>query len=99
MVFFYPNVLGHLWPMIIFLIVNIINKCAISWKYILKLNLVKIYNRTIFVSDLIFNVNKFRDFVSLVFSFRLFPNIVRYYYRVYNQQITKVILYLTLFYY
>jgi len=97
MVFFYPNVLGQLWPFIIFLIVNIINKCAISWKYILKLNLVKIYNRTIFVSDLIFNVNKFRDFVSLVFSFRLFPNIVRYYYRVYNQQITKVILYLTLF--
>lgn len=97
MVFFYPNVLGQLWPMIIFLIVNIINTCAISWKYILKFYLVKIYNRTIFISDLIFNVNKIRDFVSLVFSFKLNPNIVRYYYRVYNQQITKVIKFFTLF--
>jgi hypothetical protein len=97
MVFFYPNVLGQLWPMIIFLIVNIIYSCAISWKYILKYNLVKIYNRTIFISDLIFNVNKLRDFVSLVLSFKLNPNIVRYYYRVYNQQITKVIIFFTLF--
>nr|YP_010833305.1 LAGLIDADG endonuclease [Agaricus bitorquis]WFG54052.1 LAGLIDADG endonuclease [Agaricus bitorquis] len=83
--------------MIIFGIVNIINTCAISWKYILKFKLVKIYNRTILISDLIFNVNKFRDFVSLVFSFKLNPYIVRYYYRVYNQQITKVIRFFTLF--
>jgi quinol-cytochrome oxidoreductase complex cytochrome b subunit len=34
-VFFYPNLLGHMWPIIILLIVNIIYACAICWKDIL----------------------------------------------------------------
>ena len=35
------------------LIVNIIYTCAISWKYILNSDLVKIYNKTINISDLL----------------------------------------------
>lgn len=57
----------------------------------------KIYNRTIFISVLFFNVFKFRDFVSPIFIFKLNPYIVRYYYKIYNQQITKLIILLTLF--
>ena len=52
-VFFYPNLLGQIWPYIMILIVNIVFTCAISWKYILKLYLVKIYNKTIIIRDLI----------------------------------------------
>jgi hypothetical protein len=89
-VFFYPNLLGQQWPIIVFLIVNIINICAISWKYILIKLLVKIHNRTINISDL-FNcrINIFKSFglLNLIFN----PFIVRYYYEIYNQQITKVI--------
>ena len=102
MVFYYPNVLGQIWPNIRFLIVNIIYVCAISWKYILKNILVKIYNKTIIISDL-FIKNLFIQFklfidmkINLGFVlkfiyFNINPFIVRYYYKIYNQQITKVI--------
>ena len=53
MVFYYPNFLGQIWPNIMILIVNIIYSCAISWKYILNSDLVKIYNKTINISDLL----------------------------------------------
>lgn len=56
----------------------------------------KIYNRTIFISVLFFNVFKFRDFVSPIFIYKLNPYIVRYCYKIYNQQITKLIILLTL---
>lgn len=123
-VFYYPNLMGQQWPIIVLLIVYTINACAISWKYILDIYLTLgtstagmqgleliIYNRTIFISVLIFNVclasphsarrifglGIFRDFVSPIFIFKLNPYIVRYYYKMYNQQITKLINLLTLF--
>ena len=54
MVFYYPNVLGQMWPNIMYLIVYIIFVCAISWEYTLNKYLVKIYNKTILVSELLF---------------------------------------------
>ena len=98
MVFYYPNVLGQKWPYIMLLIVYIIFICAISWKYILNKYLVKIYNKTILVSDLLINKIMLK-FIELVinygyFIFKLNPNIVKYYYKIYNQQITKVIIYI-----
>ena len=106
-----------------FLIVHIIYVCAISWKYKLNNYLVKIYNKTILISDLFLNSLKlivtdthpFRG-ISFLFDLLLFflfplvmcnklknrimvkfitinPNIVIYYYEVYNQQITKVLLF------
>jgi quinol-cytochrome oxidoreductase complex cytochrome b subunit len=48
-----PNLLGQMWPNIIVQIVYLIYVCAISWKYILNVNLVKIYSKTILVSDLL----------------------------------------------
>ena len=99
MVFYYPNLLGQKWPNIMFLIVNIIYTCAISWKYILKYYLVKIYNKTIIISDFFRKFNFI--FINLLYKIRLGfvplislinnPIIVRYYYKIYNQQITKVI--------
>ena len=35
LVFFYPNLLGQMWPIIILFLVNIIYACAICWKDIL----------------------------------------------------------------
>jgi LAGLIDADG endonuclease len=103
-VFYYPNLLGHMWPYIMPLIVYIIFACAISWKYILNNYLVKIYNKTILVSDLLIGKfsNKFRFIVPFYFNFflvpKINPNIVRYYYKIYNQQITKVIVFVIHFY-
>ena len=105
MVFYYPNVLGQIWPNIMFLIVNIIYVCAISWKYILKNILVKIYNKTIIISDLFIKnlIIPFNLFINMKINlgfvlkfiyFNINPFIVRYYYKIYNQQITKVIKYL-----
>ena len=89
-VFFYPNLLGQImWPYIILLIVNIILKCAICWENILnffKLKIVKIYNKTIDVSGLLI-IKIFRKYIIT----KLNPVIVRYYYKIFNQQITKVI--------
>ena len=49
-------------------------------------NLVKIYNKTIYVSGN--NVIKIiRNFIK----YKLYPDKVKYYYKIYNQQITKVI--------
>lgn len=130
-VFYYPNLMGQKWPIIVLLIVYTINACTISWKYILNIYLVQIYNRTIFISVLFFNVPgtpqlhpsaqqkrlkffffkgcsdflskdggdpaKFRDFVSHIILFKLNPYIVRYYYKIYNQQITKLLILFTHF--
>lgn len=103
MVFYYPNVLGQMWPNIMLLIVYIIYSCAISWKYILINNyLVKIYNKTILVSDLL--IEKFPlNLIGLLLTYgylilKINPNIVRCYYKIYNQQITKVIIYVNPFY-
>lgn len=93
-VFYYPNSMGQkIWPNIILLIVNIIYVCAICWKDILYykykykyINIVKIYNETINVSDL-FIINIFRKYIIDLIN----PVIVRYYYKIYNQQITKII--------
>lgn len=109
---FYPNLLGQLWPTIMLLIENIIYICAISWKYILINYLVKIYNKTIVISDLlidikmiflkryiglvpIYNLILVKKFIEYKVIIQVFlyisPNIVKYYYKIYNQQITKVI--------
>jgi quinol-cytochrome oxidoreductase complex cytochrome b subunit len=58
-IFYAPNVLGHQWPIIVLLIVNTINICAISWKYILIKILVKIHNGTIRISDYICTTSLF----------------------------------------
>ena len=109
MVFYYPNFLGQIWPNIMILIVNIIYTCAISWKYILNSDLVKIYNKTINISDLLiknlfikFNflndMNINLGFVPKYKNFDINPFIVRYYYKICNQLITKVIKYLKIFF-
>jgi quinol-cytochrome oxidoreductase complex cytochrome b subunit len=87
-VFFYPNLLGQ-WPNIILLIVNIIYICAVCWKDILYynyINIVKIYNKTINISDL-FIIKIFSKYIIE----KINPIIVKYYYKIYNQQITKII--------
>lgn len=73
---YYPNFLGQMWPNIIVLIVYLISVCAISWKDILNINLVKIYNKTILVSDLL--IDNFIiclvfliDFISIIYFFFL----------------------------
>uniref|UniRef100_UPI0030023490 intron-encoded RNA maturase bI4 n=1 Tax=Fomes fomentarius TaxID=40442 RepID=UPI0030023490 len=92
----------QIWPNIMILIVNIIYTCAISWKYILNSDLVKIYNKTINISDLLiknlfikFNLFNYMiinlGFVPKIKNFNINPIIVRYYYKICNQQITKVI--------
>ena len=53
---------------------------------ILITNIVKIYNKTIFVSGL-FLIKIIRKFIIFIMN----PDIVRYFYKIYNQQITKVI--------
>lgn len=92
-VFYYPNAMGqNWWPYIILLIVKIIFIYAICWEDILKiynikiLYLVKIYNKTIIISGL-FIKNIFRKYFIEIIN----PIIVRYYYKIYNQQITKII--------
>lgn len=84
-VFFYPNLMGQ-WPYMIFLIVNIVFICAICWKDILYFHIVKIYNKTIIVSGL-FIIQILRKFIII----RINPVIVKYYYKIFNQQITKII--------
>ena len=82
----YPNVLGQIWPSII--IFSIIDICAICWKDILNYSmnfLVKNYNKTIYISDLFLIINH-RIIIKL---FIINPYIVKYYYNIYNQQITK----------
>jgi hypothetical protein len=120
-VFYFPNAMGQRWPYIMLLIVFIIYICAISWKYTLNNYLVKIYNKTILLSDL-FNLLSFslgraslarltvifilkfsnkltkpslRNAATLLkFFITINPNIVISYYEVYNQQITKVLLFI-----
>ncbi len=49
-------------------------------------NIVKIYNKTIYISGL-FLIKFISKFINLIMN----PDIVIYYYKIYNQQITKVI--------
>nr|YP_010991004.1 LAGLIDADG homing endonuclease [Pappia fissilis]WOX61277.1 LAGLIDADG homing endonuclease [Pappia fissilis] len=112
-----------MWPNIMLLIVYIIYACAISWKYIVQDSNIlelKIYNKTILLSDLLNAIinrflspclifflkkmitgprvkfmglvpNSLKELVGYAFILNINPNIVRYYYKIYNQQITKVI--------
>jgi LAGLIDADG endonuclease len=99
-VFFYPNLLGQVWPFIILLIVNVINTCAICWKDILYFyikifffmkRIVKIYNRTIGVRGL-FIIEILSKFFSYYKNKKINPVIVKYYYKISNQPITKIII-------
>ena len=102
MVFYYPNVIGQMWPNIMYLIVYIIFVCAIRWEYTLNKYLVKIYNKTILISDLLLKSLPL-NFIGFASKYKILfliikPNIVRDYYKVYNQQITKVIIFFVHFY-
>ena len=87
-IFYYPNIMGqNWWP---YIIVNIIFIYAICWKDILKfynIKIVKIYNKTIIISGLFINTPSARKYFIEIIN----PIIVRYYYKIYNQQITKII--------
>ena len=93
LVFFYPNLLGLKnlsWPKVILLIVNITFICAICWKniinYINLLYLIKIHNKTVIVSGL-FIIVILRKYIIE----NIYPVIVKYYYEIFNQQITKIL--------
>src|SRR5438046_648978 len=89
-VFYYPNAMGQkIWPNIILLIVYVIFICAKCWEYNFyynSLNIIKIYNKTINISGLII----IKIFCKYIIE-KINPFIVRYYYKIYNQQITKII--------
>jgi hypothetical protein len=93
LVFFYPNLLGLQnlsWPKVILLIVSIIFICAICWKniinYINLLSLIKIHNKTLIVSGLFIIVILRKYIID-----NINPVIVKYYYEIFNQQITKIL--------
>jgi hypothetical protein len=95
LVFFYPNLLGLKnlsWPKFILLIVNITFICAICWKNIINYNylnllsLIKIHNKTVIVSGL-FIIVILRKYII----YNIYPVIVKYYYEIFNQQITKIL--------
>src|SRR5882762_1748152 len=93
LVFFYPNLLGLKilsWPKVILLIVSITFICAICWKniinYINLLYLIKIHNKTLIVSGLFIIVILRKYIID-----NINPVIVKYYYEIFNQQITKIL--------
>jgi quinol-cytochrome oxidoreductase complex cytochrome b subunit len=95
LVFFYPNLLGLQTrgrPNVILLIVNITYICAICWKNIINskypklLYLIKIHNKTVIVSGL-FIIIILRKYIIVNIN----PIIVKYYYEIFNQQITKIL--------
>ena len=93
LVFFYPNLLGLKnlsWPKVILLIVSITFICAICWKniinYINLLYLIKIHNKTVIVSGLFIIVILRKYIID-----NINPVIVKYYYEIFNQQITKIL--------
>ena len=93
LVFFYPNLLGLQTrgrPNVILLIVNITYICAICWENINKykklLYLIKIHNKTVIVSGL-FIIIILRKYIIVNIN----PVIVKYYYEIFNQQITKIL--------
>lgn len=93
LVFFYPNLLGLnnlSWPKVILLIVSITFICAICWKniinYINLLYLIKIHNKTVIVSGLFIIVILRKYIID-----NINPVIVKYYYEIFNQQITKIL--------
>jgi hypothetical protein len=95
LVFFYPNLLGLKflsWPKLILLIVNISFICAICWKNIINYNyinflyLIKIHNKTVIVSGLFIIVILRKYIID-----NIYPVIVKYYYEIFNQQITKIL--------
>jgi hypothetical protein len=93
LVFFYPNLLGLKilsWPKVILLIVSITFICAICWKNIINymnlLYLIKIHNKTLIVSGLFIIVILRKYIID-----NINPVIVKYYYEIFNQQITKIL--------
>jgi hypothetical protein len=93
LVFFYPNLLGLnnlSWPKVILLIVSITFICAICWKNIINcinlLYLIKIHNKTVIVSGLFIIVILRKYIID-----NINPVIVKYYYEIFNQQITKIL--------
>jgi hypothetical protein len=95
LVFFYPNLLGLQTrgrPNVILIIVNITYICAICWKNIINskyqklLYLIKIHNKTVIVSGL-FIIIILRKYIIVNIN----PVIVKYYYEIFNQQITKIL--------
>jgi len=96
-VFYAPNALGQKWPNVILLIVNITFICAICWKniinYIKFLYLIKIHNKTVIVSGLfIMNILSKYIIVLRMRSRNINPIAVKYYYEIFNQQITKILI-------
>lgn len=82
-VFFSPNTLGQGWPL---WYLFIISQCAICWKYIITFINVIIYNKTIYISGLF--LNYIYNLYKYIKSYAN-PLIVKYYYKIYNQQITN----------
>ncbi len=92
-VFFSPNTLGQVWPIIILYILLL--QYAICWKYLI-LN----YNKTNIISGLYLNIyfgGETKSFnlqlLKCYIKYYANPILVRYYYNKYNQQITKIIIY------
>jgi ubiquinol-cytochrome c reductase cytochrome b subunit len=91
-VFYMPNALGQpsIWPVKKRMIICFLTLCAISWKYILYFHIIKMYHKTISVSDLkikqYVKCNAYKEFVQEHKN----PGIVKYYDKIYNQRITKV---------
>ena len=90
-VFFSPNSLGQKALIKKVLILNLISQCAKCWKYwgnILN------YNKTKFINDLylIMTCNIYYKYNTNILLIKYYanPNLVRYYYKWYNQQITKI---------
>ena len=86
-VFFNPNTLGQYWMAHINILIFVL-QCAICWKYLL------IYSKTIIVRGLYLKIKK-NNLLSvlytkiLLFKYYANPYIVKYYYKKYDQQITK----------
>ena len=94
-IFFVPDKLGQLWPYF-FIVYNFsvkILKYAVCWEYFIVFNQ-WIYYKTIFISYLILFLIIFiknSQYLNLIFIYfeDLNTNIVKYYIKEYNQQVTK----------
>lgn len=103
-VFFSPNSLGQHWMALIKIII-FIPQCAICWKYLLIYNKTKIISDLYLnIKNNIYyknnNINKLNILYLLLilintnillFKYYANPNLVKYYYKKYNQPITKII--------
>jgi ubiquinol-cytochrome c reductase cytochrome b subunit len=92
-IFYMPDKLGQLWPLFFIYLFNYINnmKYAVCWKYLIVLKQL-IYYKTIIISCLtvliIIIINTF-FYLNILYLNSLDTNIVKYYSRKYNQQVTK----------